>query len=98
MQIDGNKRMKKAMGHFLKGETREAFRCIDGFLARVKASGEDHCSCTVACKYHGNCVDCVLIHRGHEDHLPACFHEMVNRSLAAVCALTETRPARPKPK
>ncbi len=24
-----------------------------------------------ACTYHGTCLDCVLTHRGHQNHLPA---------------------------
>lgn len=99
MKIDGNDLEKKALDLLRKGERSEFFKCQDEFLAQVKASGEDYCSCTTACKYHGHCVDCVLIHRGHEDHLPACFHDLLNRRLSDVCRLSETRPAKPeKPK
>jgi hypothetical protein len=59
------------------------------FLKEVKASGEDLCSCTAKCPYHGKCVDCVLIHRGHGDHLPECFRAMVNVRIRALLELTE---------
>jgi hypothetical protein len=96
MKIDGNELEKKALEYARKGKRAEFSKCQDEFLAQVKASGEDHCNCPVACKYHGKCMECVLIHRGHEDHLPACFFGMVNRRLASMCGLTETRPAKPK--
>jgi len=97
MNVDDNELEKKALEHFRKGERAEAFRCQDEFLAQVKACGVDHCTCKASCKYHGKCVECVVIHRGHQDQLPACFFEMVNRRIAAICGLTETRPARPEP-
>ena len=37
------------------------------------AHGGDHCSCRVTCDYHGDCLICVAIHRGHGEHYPACF-------------------------
>ena len=93
MQIDGNPLEKEALEHLRKGDTKSFFRCQDTFLDQVKSSGEDHCPCKAACKYHGKCVDCVLIHRGHQDHLPACFFEMVNRRIAPMCGLTEAHVA-----
>jgi hypothetical protein len=34
-------------------------------------------------------MECVIIHRGHGDHLPECFRHMVNARLEALSALTE---------
>jgi hypothetical protein len=31
----------------------------------------------------------VIIHRGHGDHLPHCFQNMVNERIAVLSALTE---------
>ena len=53
-------------------------------------SGEDYCTCDkVDCKLHGKCVECVLNHRRHGEHLPQCFRAMVNRRIEALSALTE---------
>lgn len=71
--IDGHELEKKAMELFKAGQEEEASRVQDRFLADVKASGEDHCSCPERCKFHGKCVECVIIHRGHGDHLPHCL-------------------------
>jgi len=89
MVIDFNAQEKEAMECFKRGETTRAFQLQNKFLAEVKSSGIDHCSCRAQCRYHGNCVDCVVIHRGHQDHLPECFREMINRRIEALSGLTE---------
>ena len=79
MKIDHNPTEKKAMSLFIDGNTEEAHALQDVFLDEVRrfiASGGDHCSCTVACKHHGNCLDCVTLHRGHRNHLPECLKEV----------------------
>jgi hypothetical protein len=87
--IDDNPAEIKAMVLFKKGESKQARKLQAAFVKEVLESGEDHCSCTVACAYHGNCVKCVITHRGHGDHLPNCFHAMVNRKIASLAELTE---------
>ncbi len=55
----------------------EALKIKLEFLRQVRESG-DHCPCKEACRHHGNCFECVTIHRGHRDHLPMCLWDMVN--------------------
>ena len=50
-------------------------------LKEIADSGIDYCSCPSACPHHGKCWECVLIHRGHRDHLPYCFWDMVNEKI-----------------
>jgi len=78
MKIDNNEIELKAMALFKAGKPEEGSKLQDKFLSLVKKSGIDHCSCTVDCKFHGDCVQCVISHRGHGDHLPHCF--MLNKS------------------
>lgn len=87
--IDNNKLEIEAMRLFLNGEDKRAEQLQNRFLEEVKNSGEDHCNCPVPCKHHGNCVECVIIHRGHGDHLPHCFRDMVNTRIEALWRLTE---------
>ena len=61
------------------------FAFVDGILE----SGVDYCSCPEECPHHGKCRECVLIHRGHRDHLPYCLWDMVNERLYAAGRLTE---------
>lgn len=87
--VDDHEMERRAMALFRSGRAAEARALQDQFLREVMASGEDLCPCPGACKHHGRCVECVVIHRGHGDHLPYCFRQMVNRRLAALSALTE---------
>ena len=87
--IDNHALEKKVMELFKAGRGEEASKMQDEFLEQVRASGEDHCTCPATCKFHGKCVECVIIHRGHGDHLPHRFQAMVNERLGVLSALTE---------
>ena len=89
MQIDDNPMEIEAMAMFKRGEGREVSKLQDEFLKAVKDSGVDHCTCPGGCKFHGDCVQCVIIHRGHGDHVPHCMREMINRKVASLAALAE---------
>ena len=89
MTIDNNELEKTALSHFRKGEDARGHELQDRFVDEVNRSIVDHCSCTVDCKYPGRCRECVVIHRGHQDHLPNCFHGMVNDRIRGVSSLTE---------
>ena len=102
MRIDSNEMEKQAMDLFKKGETKQAQALQEQFLSDVLNSGEDHCPCPAACRYHGKCVECIVTHRARGDHLPYCFREMVNREIDSLSALTqhsfdsETRLTQPR--
>ena len=87
--IDNNPIEKEAMACFAAGETIKAHKLQEIFLAEVKNAGIDHCSCNEKCKYHGHCIECIIIHRGHGDHLPNCLRNMVNAKLEGLSSLTE---------
>jgi hypothetical protein len=87
--IDDNDMEIRAMELFRKGKREEATKLQDEFLEGVRASGEDHCTCPGHCKFHGKCVECVIVHRGHGEHVPHCFQKMLNRRIEALSALTE---------
>ena len=87
--IDDNKLETEAMRLFKNGENKRAMQLQNRSLEEVKNSGEDHCNCPASCKHHGNCVECVIIHRGHGDHLPHCFRDMVNKRIETLSGLTE---------
>jgi len=87
--VDNHELERRALELFRAGRFEEASRLQEEFLRQVMTSGRDLCTCPSGCKYHGRCVECVMIPRGHGDHLPYCFREMVNRKLAELAALTE---------
>lgn len=81
---------QRAMELFRAGKGDEARKLQEAFLAEVMNSGEELCSCpSTGCALHGKCVECVVVHRGHGEHLPACFRAMLNRRLEGLSALTE---------
>lgn len=89
MIIDNNDFAKRQQELDSQGLKQEAREMRMEFLRQVKESGIDHCSCKEPCPHHGNCYECVLIHRGHQDHLPYCFWEMVNEKLYGISKMTE---------
>ena len=88
MKIDGNELAILQNDLDREGEKEEALKIKLEFLRQVRESG-DHCPCKEACRHHGNCFECVTIHRGHRDHLPMCLWDMVNERLAALSHMTE---------
>ena len=87
--IDNHELELKAVELFREGKFKEAMKAQDEFLEAVKNSGEDICTCPVKCRFHGKYVECVVIHRGHGNHLPHCFRNMVNQRIDLLSALTE---------
>jgi len=93
MKIDDHPTELQAMSLFHENKPDEANNLQDEFLKELHqliSSGGDHCPCAVSCKHHGNCLDCVSIHRGHRDHLPDCFKNLLSDKLQGILALTES--------
>ena len=72
MDIDNNEDMRRSIALEKEGNFEEGWRLRDEFVARLGEIG-DICSCTAECPYHGKCMECVAIHRGHRDHVPNCL-------------------------
>ena len=91
MIIDGNETEKQAMQEFRNGNRKKGCELQDCFVAefREEYSNKDHCPCKKACKYHGNCKECVAIHRAHGEHVPNCMREMLNKKIKQLSELTE---------
>lgn len=92
MKIDDNPIELEAMAAFHRGDSDGGHRLQDEFVKQFYESlkqKEDFCSCKADCKYHGRCMDCVTIHRGHGDHLPNCMHAILNRRLEKLSELSE---------
>ena len=79
MIIEGNEKEKAAMAEFHKGNRKEGLRLQEEFAAafREEYKEKDHCPCKKACRYHGNCKECVAIHRAHQEHVPNCMRELI---------------------
>jgi hypothetical protein len=91
MIIDGNPKLEEAMVAFHKGDRPEGLRLQEQFASefREEYKDKDHCPCKKACSYHGNCKECVAIHRAHQEHIPNCMRPMINKKLKLLSELTE---------
>lgn len=91
MKIEGNELEKKAMEEFHNGNRAKGLRLQEEFAAQFRReyAHRDHCSCQKACRYHGNCKECVAIHRAHGEHVPNCMRPLINQKLRLLSELTE---------
>lgn len=91
MMIDENPKEKEAMEAFHRGDRKEGLRLQEEFAAEFRREYEqkDHCSCKKACRYHGNCKECVAIHRAHQEHVPNCMRPILNKKIKLLSELTE---------
>ena len=91
MKIEGNEIEKRAMVEFHKGNRAEGLRLQEEFASKFREEykGKDHCPCKKACRYHGNCKECVAIHRAHQEHVPNCMRDMLNQKIKLLSELTE---------
>ena len=90
MKIDGNELAILQDKLYQQGRDEEGWKIKQEFLKQVRESG-DHCPCQQACPHHGNCFECVTIHRGHRDHLPMCMWDMVNERLHKLSLMTDCK-------
>ena len=91
MQIEHNEKEIAAMREFHKGNRQKGLILQEEFVAefRKEYANKDHCSCRKACRYHGNCKECVAIHRAHQEHVPNCMRPIINQKLKIISELTE---------
>lgn len=91
MKIQGNEKEIAAMKEFHKGNRAEGLRLQEEFVSqfRMEYAEKDHCPCKKACRYHGNCKECVAIHRAHGEHVPNCMRPIINEKLKIMSELTE---------
>lgn len=89
--IENNPKELAAMQAFHKGNRDEGLKLQEEFAAefRNEYAEKDHCPCQKACRYHGNCKECIAIHRAHGEHVPNCLRPMLNAKLKFLSGLTE---------
>lgn len=91
MIIENNPQELAAMKKFHEGDRKEGLRLQEEFASefRKEYAEKDHCPCLKACRYHGNCKECVAIHRAHQEHVPNCMRPMINKKIRILSELTE---------
>ena len=91
MIIEENPIEKQAMKAFHTGRREEGLKIQEEFASRFRLeyAEKDHCPCKKACRYHGNCKECVAIHRAHGEHVPNCMRPLIDNKLKILSELTE---------
>ncbi len=91
MVIEKNPKELEAMEQFHNGNRSEGLKLQEEFAAEFRETykTKDHCPCQKACRYHGNCKECVAIHRAHQEHVPNCMRPILNAKIKLLSALTE---------
>lgn len=91
MTIDRNEKELRAVAEMHKGNQEEGARLQEEFITefRNEYKDKDHCPCPEACPYHGNCKECVAIHRAHQEHVPYCMRPLLNNRIKVLSELTE---------
>jgi hypothetical protein len=50
----------------------------------------DDCPCIqTRCHRHGNCVECIRVHRTRQEHIPECLQDMFRSRVKELAALVE---------
>lgn len=50
----------------------------------------DDCPCMqTRCQRHGNCVECIRVHRTRQEHIPECLQDMFRSRVKELAALVE---------
>ena len=91
MMIEHNPKELAAMEEFHKGNRQKGLELQEEFAAafREEYREKDHCPCKKACRYHGNCKECVAIHRAHQEHVPNCMRPNLNQNIKLLSQHTE---------
>ena len=87
MIIDNNETEKRAMKEFHLGNRKEGLKIQEEFASafhtgllsiRITAPAQKHAGS------HGNCKECVAIHRAHQEHVPNCMRPIINKKIAVL--------------
>ncbi len=79
------------MAEFHKGNRAEGLRLQEEFASNFERICRQETTAHVKkpVRYHGNCKECVAIHRAHQEHVPNCMRPMINKKLKILSELTE---------
>lgn len=97
MKVDGNELEIESLKELRAGNEQRSRELEDEFLGLCRQMPQGSCSCYMTdCRWHGKCWECVNLHRGAQDHLPNCFHILVNKRLQGLLDLTESKVVKNK--
>lgn len=63
---------------------------VKDIRAMLASGAEAKCSCAnVKCEWHGDCYNCVRIHRHYKDHIPRCMQPILREKVKALAQTVE---------
>jgi hypothetical protein len=72
----------------------ETIRELRAMISSGRYAG---CPCPKSrCEWHGQCFECVMVHRYHQEHVPCCMQPMLRKKIAELAGVAEM-VAEPKP-
>jgi hypothetical protein len=75
-----------------ESRTREEYvELVKGLRQMLASDAEAVCSCPKThCEWHGDCYNCVRIHRHQRTHLPNCMQPILREKIAGLARTVET--------
>ena len=69
--------------------------------ALIESGRYSECPCPkLKCEWHGQCFECVLVHRVAQNHVPCCLQPMLRQKIAELAGaaelVVEPKPLRPE--
>ena len=63
---------------------------IKEIRAMLVSDAEAKCSCpNVKCEWHGDCYNCIRIHRHYKDHVPKCMQPILRDKVKEIAKAVE---------
>ncbi|MBN1292009.1 MAG: hypothetical protein JXB48_09235 [Candidatus Latescibacteria bacterium] len=63
---------------------------IKEIRAMLASGAEANCSCpNINCEFHGDCYNCIRIHRHYKDHVPRCLQPMLREKVKGLTQMVE---------
>jgi hypothetical protein len=79
-------------------DKEEFVELVKDIRAILASDAEAQCSCPkTSCEWHGDCYNCIRIHRHFGDHVPNCL-QFILRDKAREIARAAEMTVEPKPK
>lgn len=68
----------------------EYVKVIQDLRTMIKSGKYAKCPCPkTKCEWHGNCHECVMIHRYNNDHLPNCLQPVLIDKIKSIAKTAE---------
>jgi hypothetical protein len=76
-------------------DKEEHYQLIKECRAKLETNACQGCSCPeIKCEWHGDCYNCVRLHRIYADHVPRCLQLMLYKKVEQITEIAEMTASR----